>query len=92
MVYLDVPCLTELLVKNGIRLGLRNVRREEHGFLDPLTRAIFGANKVPCLESMEDSDLEVGIFGGITGRVLFEFLSPLVFVDAFNGGQPLGIT
>ena len=85
LVYLHVPRLTEMLAKRGIEMSLHNIRKHEHEFADPLTRAVFGANKIPYLKSLVgESNIEVSVFGGMTGRILFGFHSPLLFADAIT--------
>jgi hypothetical protein len=80
LVYLDVPLLKEMLAKYGIKLQLRNTTIEQQPFVDPLTRVVFGPNKTPFL-IRDQPDVQLSVAGGITGRILFNFMSPFALVD-----------
>jgi len=85
LVYLHVPLLTELLAKYGVKLQLRNMKVEEQQFGDPLTRDVFGQNKLPFLTPNESGfPASVAVLGGVTGRILFNFLSPLALADVLE--------
>ncbi len=82
LVYLNIPLLTELLAKYGVKLQLRNMKVEEQQFGDPITRAVFGPNRLPYLMPDEpDFPASMAVLGGVTSRILFNFLSPFALVD-----------
>jgi hypothetical protein len=82
LVYLDVPRLTEMLAEHGVLLEVRKVKREEHAYLDPVTQAVFGPNRLPHISlSGPNTSGSIIVLGGVTSRILFNFLSPMILVD-----------
>lgn len=95
LVYLHVPLLSEMLAKYGVVLRCRNSKAADQPFLDPLSRAVFGANKIAYV-TIDDPDIDVNmaILGGMTGRVILNFLSPCAivgmleqFITDYVGGE-----
>ena len=85
LVFLDIPSLTQLLANAGLKLEVRNMKKEEQDFREPLLSKLFGENRIPVIYAFQDNKKKsMALLGGMWGRIVFGQMPPHELVNFYN--------
>ena len=81
LAYLHFPALKSFLEEDGYTIYLKKVNAAEQMYSDKLMRKMFGANKIPVIEKVDNPRAKLSILTGTWSRILFGFMAPQELIN-----------